>query len=303
MNRRIPRYRNHKLKGKDYLLLTKYCSYFALIFILTAVIIWLFTIAIHIKQKYDVIKPVNFAIIFKDQIRILRYDSKYQEVLILKINGDTVFNTSRLGDYPANSLYDLSLNERRGSELLRITLMKNLHLPIYEVVDCRNVMGTDSLPVLTVLKCNNSKFADLLYISYVLSRVGSNKIVKGLEDYKVLEPDTGLGGYRINDNVFNKLEFDFSADSNLKDIINVEIEVPEGLYVPKYFDDIIRITGGRVIRTSAINQIDISADCVITSNNKDYLRYMKTIFRCAGNYTPEAKESVYVFSKGYLENF
>jgi len=285
------------------LLLIKYFVLLLPVFTITVVIIWLVVIAIHFRQKYEVIKPVNFAIIYKDQIKILRYDPKYKEVLLLKINGDTVFNTSQLGEYPARSLYDLSLNEQRGSELLRITLMKNLHLPIYEIVDCRNLIGTDSISTLGILKCKNSKFVDLLYISYVVGRVGSNKIEKDLEDYQVLEPDPNLGGFRISDNVFNKLEFDFSADSNIKDVISVEIEVPEGLYVPKYFDDIIRITGGRVIRTSNLSLIDISADCLITSNNKDYLKYMKTIFGCNINYSPETKETVYIFSKGYLEYF
>ena len=286
------------------MLLIKYFFYLIPVLSLTILVICIVVMVIHIKLKYEGIKPVNFAIIFKDQIRILRYDPKYKEVLLLKIDGDTVFDTSgKLGEYPAKSLYDLSLNEKRGSELLRITLMKNLHLPIYEVVNCRNQTGSDSLSALVILRCKNSKFAELLYISYILGKVGNNKISKELGDYHVLTPVANLDGFRISDNVFNKLEFDFSADSNIKDIVSVEIVVPEGSYVPKYFDDIIRITGGRVVRTSNLNLVDISDNCEITSNNKEYLKYMKTIFRCAVNYSTDMKESVYKFSKGYLEYF
>jgi hypothetical protein len=304
VNRRIPHYRNNKLKKKDYLLLIKYFLRLVSIIATTLAIICVIALAFHIKQKYDVIKPVNFAIVYRDQIKILKYDNKSKEILLLKIEGDTIFDTSgKMGEYPAKSLYDLSLNEKRGSELLRITLMKNLHLPIYEVIDCRNIIGTETLSAINVLKCKNSKIEDLLYISYILGRVGNNKIMKELGDYQVLKSDANLDGYRINDNVFNKLEFDFSADSNIKDVISVEIEAPEGSYVPKYFDDIIKITGGRVVRTANLTSVDVSADCTITSNSKDYLKYMKTIFRCAVNYSPQAKETIYKFSRGYLDIF
>jgi hypothetical protein len=236
------------------------------------VIIRIVTLSYRIGQKYAVAKPVILALVYRDHIQILKYDPKFSEILILTIDGATIFDTSgKLGEYPARSLYELSLNENRGSELVRITLMKNLHIPIYGIVDCRNRSSADSLSAATVFNCTGSKIEDRLYLGYVLSKVRGNISAKNLNDYNLLVPNNNLGGYQISSNVFSKLEFDFSSDMNIKDVISVEIEAPQGTYIPQYIDDIIKISGGRVVRTSNLVTSVPEGRCLIISGNKNYL--------------------------------
>jgi hypothetical protein len=221
--------------------------------------------------------------VYPDSIKIVNYDPKLKQMQVVDIDGKIIFDTSsNKGRYPLKNIYNLSINEKTQSDLFRKTVMKNLHLPIQSVLNCRHRRTDDHLGISSFILCRSEQnISDLIYISFLRWNVGKNVSYKNLSDYGVLLTDSENGEKYIDKSkIFEKLEFDFSMDLDIKDVVNVDISIPGESITPAYFDDLIKISGGRVVNTERMEGSDEIIGCEIRGDNKVFMKYLQGIFAC-----------------------
>ena len=182
--------------------------------------------------------------------------------------------------------------------------MKNLHLPILSVVDCRRVKNSTNFSLSSLLRCvKNNNFSDFVYLFFLRWNAGKNVTYKNLDDYGVNLNDSGINGFYLEDpDIFKKLEFDFSMDLDIRNVVNVEIVYPENMRVPNYFDDLIKVSGGRVVKTSAVDNLIINNNCEVRGMDKVFNKYLKNVFMCRSIYEKGETTSL-LFSENELKSY
>jgi hypothetical protein len=242
-------------------------------------------------------------LVYRDGVSIVSYDSSYNQILLLNLDGEINVEVSgNLGYYPLKSVYELSQNEKQGDILFRKTIMRNIHIPIYNVIDCRtNSIGKFNIKNLLFSCRRKADTLDLVYMVYSKWRAGKNLIEKDLDYYGVLD-DREVGGlYLKDDKLFPKLELDFSKGMDISEIVNVTFVSEESTNPPAYFSDIIKILGGRVVRKTNEGIGQSTKGCEAIGNDEEFLRNVQKIFNCKTSKGDDATK-IY-FSADYLGSY
>jgi hypothetical protein len=268
---------------------------------------FLLVLVIRFRNKYSFEKAVNSVVVYKDGVTIIRFDPFYNELLTLNVYENiSVESAGGFGSYPLKNIYALSENEKKGDEMFRKTIMRNFHIPIYTTVDCRNqAVGKRSFLSL-VFSCRKTKdFDDILYLIYTKWKTGNNKVEKNIEDYRGVfaKGEESDEDFRLNENVFEKLELDFSQSVDIDDVVNISIKTVGDASVPDYFSDVVRVMGGRVVETGR-GDFDVDfGTCKITGSNKVFIKNIGKVFGCKVVYQKGNVDAELYFSPDYLATF
>lgn len=289
-------------KAPFFTVFKRWFVYFGVL-LLSMVILCLSSVLILTRKKYDLDIPVNVAAVYEDKIVIIRFDPEYDDLMELVVDGDIKMETSAgLGEYLVKNLYTLSLNETNNSKMFKNTIMKNLHIPIFSILDCRSeiVNDTSSFNVFDCLS-NRNKITDLVFLIYCKIQSQDHYFHKNLEEYHVVnKQEDGLQG--IDEDVFDKLEFDFSQDLKKDEVFSVKLLSDGNLNIPLYFYDIIKVSGGRVVDYEK-RQSDYISDCMVESSDKRLNKYFATIFDCNNTNISNGDELNILFSSKHIKNY
>lgn len=305
MGERLLRRRLNKLKGVEISILVKNITKIFLILFLVIILAGTIFSVFVFRNKYSFEKPINTAIVYKDNISILRSDPYYDELIKLHINGNvTVDSSGGLGSYPLKNIYTLSENEKSGEDMLKRTLMKNFHIPVYNVIDCRNVLSGNRSLINIIFTCTSAKdFDDTLYLISTRWKMGSKVIEKNIDDYGVVIKDESEEGIiRINDNVFEKLVLDFSQNMDPEEIINVSLVTSDKSKIPLYLYDVVKLVGGRIVEEThgEMTGFDVKM-CKISGTDQVFVKNIAMIFGCDRDYSGSGSETTLYFSDDYLK--
>jgi len=276
-------------------------------FLLTISFLGIVLLIYSLKSRIVLSKPINFALVYKDGVSFLNYDSNYREMLIVHLDGNIIMDTAySMGKYPLKNIFSLGINEKEHKDLFKKTLIKNFHIPITGVLDCRSSSGVGVFKINSLFTCrSNGSIADLIYAVYAKFSSGGNITYKSLEDYDVNFEDSGLSGKYLSDSkIFDKIEFDFSTDLDINDVVNVEITAPSNTKVPQYFYDLIKYCGGRIVNLQYVSGLDGFSGCKITGGNVAFVKYLRSVFGCKVLYLDD-KDSVIklIFSEDVLDGY
>lgn len=308
MKSRFNQRKRNRIKSKE--LLSKLSGIFrvSVFSVIIFVTTFLLVSIIRFFNKYSFEKTVNSVVVYKDGLTIIRFDPFYNELLTLNVYENiSVESAGGFGNYPLKNIYALSENEKKGDEMFRKTIMRNFHIPIYGTVDCRNQMYEKRSLLNLVLSCSKTKdFDDMLYLIYTKWKTGSNKIEKNIEDYRGVfaKEEESDEDFHLNENVFEKLELDFSQSVDIDDVVNISIKTIGEARVPDYFSDVIRAMGGRVVETDSGSDFDVDfKTCKISGSNKVFIKNIGKVFGCEVVYLKDNADSELYFSPEYLNTF
>ena len=239
-----------------------------------------------VLHGYDFMNNVNILFVQRDELVLVKYDPFARELLEVSIDGETLMNVSgNMGSYHLKNVYDLSINEGNNDNLLKRTFMKNFHLPVHLVVDCRR-SNSGSFTVLETLKnCKpaGSRVKTFLYLGYLKLRVGNNIVKKDFfTDY--VRPSATMEDrtLEIDAKDFLKLDLDFSKSGNGDDYQSIKILTGTQKKLPSYFSDVFKVIGVRIIDVGGgVYDLDPMIDrCVVISKSKDLVKNMEKVFDC-----------------------
>lgn len=301
--RQKDRFRNREyLKNLIRLFRISFVS-FAVITVLLLIIF-----VIYFYNKYSFGKVVNSVVVYKDGISIIRFDPFYNELLTLNITDEiSAESAGGFGNYPLKNIYSLSENEKRGEEMFRKTIMRNFHLPIYNVIDCRHQSYNKRSLLGMVFYCGGVKdMDDLTYLIYTKWKTGNNKTEKNLNDLRgvFVQDAESDNSFRLSENLFEKLELDFSQSTDVDSIVNVSVKTADGGLVPEYFSDIIRIMGGRVVESdSQVSSMIGIKTCMVSGSDRVLVKNLGKVFGCETQYLKDNPDVLLYFSPEYLTSF
>ncbi len=306
-NRLIKRKRKKQQKREVFEFLVRILRVSIMVIVVSVVIVSILFIVLF-RDKYSLNKPINSVVVYSNGISIFRYDPSYNELMSLNVNGDVYIEASGgLGSYPIKNIYTLSENEKKGEEMFKKTIMRNFHLPIFNVIDCRTTAFEKRSLIKLVLTCSKSgDINDILYFIYTKWKTGNNFVEKDINDYDgVVEDENGGGNLKLDENIFEKLELDFSQDLEIGDIVNVSIVTGESDNVPFYFNDVVKIMGGRIVEINDRgNDVMKLKSCKIVGMDKIFIKYIGKIFGCKEiRFSKKETDTKLYFSDEYLETF
>lgn len=294
--------RRKKAKVKKFLFVSGLVKAVRIFVIFSILLVFLAVMAglLYLNFQYKVGKSYIYALAFADGATVIKHDMVDNEILMLNVDGEVGFQVSGgLGLYPLKSIYSLSQNEGTGTRLFQKTLMRNLHIPIHDVYDCRNMRKPDSFSTSLVLKCGRGLgVKGATFMIYGKWKAGKNLNINEIDDYNALLNDDTSEKRVVSQNVFSRLEFDFSSSMDIEEIENVKIVVSEGDYLPDYVSDVIKIIGGRVVDTFSDETVE--KGCLVTGSNKIFQKQIKRIFACKTEY--DLQDSEIKFSKEFLKS-
>lgn len=253
------------------------------------------------RSKYNLDMPINIAVVYENHVRILRMDADYEDTIELSLDGDLVMDTSaNMGEYSIKNLYKLSQNETKDGVLLKNTLMKNLHIPIFSVLDCRSDASgsVKSSEILSCFKKPNDS-SDLIFLIYSRTKSYDNYSRKDIGQYNIVR-ERSDGTRTIDENISDRFIFDFSRNFVKNDIFNVRLFSDERSNIPVFIKDIIEMSGGRIIGYDT-RLIEGVSDCLVETPDKSLNRYFKTVFGCSRSNVIKSEVYNIHFSKEYLD--
>lgn len=302
---------HHRKKGRifqksKFIVLIKRTLFITILIALTVILVIFVSIIFIIRKNISLGKSINTAVVYKDVVSIIKFDPISEELFILNIPGSLVVGSAGgYGNYQLKNIYSLSENEKTGNELFRKTIMKNLHIPIHGVIDCRKIHFKDNSTTRIILYCNtNRNFGEIINAIFSKWRSGGNVTVKNLMDYNVVteDPDTA-GIYKLKENIFATLEFDFSQDIDIEQVVNLEIGVDGGSDVPDYINDVIKLMGGRVVGETSENNKRKVEKCKITGGKISFIKNIGRVFDCSTEFAEGQNDAKLEFSDEYLKTF
>lgn len=295
--------RRKKAKVKKLLFVSSVAKAIRILVISSVLLVFLVIMAglLYLNFQYKVGKSYIYALAFADGVSVVKHDMVDNEILMLNIDGEVGFQVSGgLGLYPLKSIYSLSQNEGTGTGLFKKTLMRNLHIPIHDVYDCRSTNKSDSLPISLVLKCGRGLgVKGVTFMLYGKWKAGKNLNINEIDDYNALVSDDTSERKVVSQNVFARLEFDFSSSMDIEEIENVKVVVPEGEYLPDFVSDVIKILGGRVVDTFSGDAGETG--CLATGGGKIFQKQLKRIFDCKIQ-SDDGRDFQIKFSKEFLKS-
>ena len=301
----IHRRKRKKLRELNILKFLIHLLRLLLFIIVTGLILTTLFFLLIFRRNYFFDKPINSVLAYKDGIVIVSFDPSFDQLLIINVDGNiNVVVSGGLGNYPLKSIYELSLNEKQGESLFKKSIMRNLHLPVYNVIDCReSLMDKLSIKKL-ILSCRRkSDIFDLIYLIYTKWKSANNVTEKNLSDYGMHKTDVSGLIYLLDEEIFNKLELDFSQNMEISDIVSVTLVTKEGSNLPLFVNDIIKILGGRVVRKENDDATqNIVNTCKIIGNDAVFLKNIQKIFNCKTKFSKDGETMLY-FNSSYLETF
>lgn len=271
-------------------------------FVLTTTIIATF---IKVHKDVGLGKPINTVIVYKNDLVIVRFDPSGNSMLFVNLPGNLLLDTAGgYGQYQLKNVFDLGENEKRGDDLIKKTLMKNLHVPIHLLVDCRKFnFKNDS--IFSTLECmEHRNIRPLTLLVYAGTKSGKNIESKNLSDYRVLlKSDVQENTFQLTENVFNRLEFDFSQDMSLDQINNVRIETQNESSLPDYLADVIKTMGGRVVEGVSGKSV-VSSGCTVSGGDRNFIEDIGRVFNCKIVFDKsQGSEAIFSISEQYLKTF
>jgi hypothetical protein len=304
---RLHRRKRKNLRSKEILYFLRKVIHIFIVIVAGTVVTALFLFVTFFRNKYYFSKPINSVIVYRDGISIVRFDPVYNEILTLNVNGNVFVDSSAgLGSYPLKNVYALSENEKKGEEMFKKTIMRNFHIPIYNIIDCRAALLNKRSLVSLIWTCPKGKDVDdILFLIFTKWRVGKNLTDKELDDYGGYDSNKGSGeNPKLDENIFEDLELDFSQDIDISDIVNVSIITHEGDVVPAYLNDVIKLIGGRVVEDihESIDEAKIKS-CKVIGSNKVFIKNTGKVFNCKVLYTKNEIDTKMFFSEEYLTTF
>lgn len=247
---------------------------------------------VHIFLLYSVLREygfknnVNILFVQRDELVLVKYDPFARELLEVSIDGQTLMNVSgNMGNYHLKNVYDLSINEGKNDNLLKRTFMKNFHLPVHLVVDCRRSDGGGFTVLETLKYCKpeGGRVKTFLYLGYLKLRVGNNIVKKDFYTDYVRSFDTKEDKtLEIDAKDFLKLDLDFSKSGNGDDYQSIKILTGTQKKLPTYFSDVFKVIGIRIIDVGGggYNLDPITDRCIVKSKSKELVKNIEKVFDC-----------------------
>ena len=257
-----------------------------LILLLPVIFFVLLFLLYSVLREYDFKNNINILFVHRDKIVLVKYDPLAKELLEVDIDGEALMNVSgNMGSYHLKNVYDLSINEGKNEKLLKRTFMKNFHLPVHLVVDCRrsDSGGFTVLETLKNCKPTGGKVKTFLYLGYLKLRVGNNIVKKDFfADYMRRFDAKEDKTLEIDANDFLKLDLDFSKSGNGDDYQSIKILTGTQKILPTYFSDVFKVIGVRIIDVGGgVYDLDPITDrCIVRSKSEDFVKNMEKVFDC-----------------------
>jgi len=268
-------------------------------------IVFVVTIVLSIRKSVGIGKPINTVIVYRDGLVFAGFDPSVNDLLLVKVPGNLMVNTAGgYGKYQLKNVYDLGENEKKADDLVKKTIMKNFHIPIHLVVDCRKISFNGESVGTSTFSCPKRRnLFSLVNLLYESIKSGGNTSTKDLKDYRAIVTDTTDDGFfELSDSIFDKLEFDFSQDMSLDQIVNVRLEIGNSSDLPEYLYDVIKIMGGRVVEGTSGKDV-VSSGCAVFGDDKKFIEDVGRVFGCRVEYEEMvAKEARVSISESYLRS-
>ena len=223
-------------------------------------------------------------------VLVQNFDFANQEIVNITIPGETQLDVAnQFGNYRAESVWKLGINEKKEGELLRLSIVKNFNLPVVSWADSRGE-GFGSGGFLSLIKSviipykSNLRFGDKLRLAFFSVGVREGKRTDiNLEETGFLKETRlldGENGFLIGTGKLPvSLAGIFSEVVGRPEPYRVMIKDNTGkMKVAEKTGEVLEVMGIKV--ASLVKGPTVDEDCVVSGKDKHLVQKVSLIFTC-----------------------